>query len=570
MSVLDSLNLRPSDPVTKLWGQVAEYLPTEESQAACSEIGKEMRDAWCCINIACLKNPAYAAEDIVELIEAKGGKKAWLKTLEFIVGHTYHSRQQRGVPPSACLIPSGSSSDSSRRPSTPRIICINDDKQEAEIKLPLAKIIDAVKETPDYKTEKLTYKDTKAVMKEVYLWEATQMCTVASSQVRADTVGQMLYDLGLRPWGKKTWAKKIINREQNGRRSNAKVDSPAQPSTPPTRLTAVLPVAQSVYRDMKVNMGDIGDAARSLIDQGLFIEVDEEADEKTYSYDDMPVEEEVEEEAGTWVVASGEKQQQEPPRPAARDRTAAEKAAELVVIRERLTAANSMLGLIGDAPPPPFQGSKPQPLTTVVEAACGGRKRKRGGKSKPLSDVTNTNGTEESAALKKATSKQAAPKKAAPKKAVPRKAVQVSGVAKHPSANEIRLRKLATTAEEEDVFTDEFLDNGTAIVVIKTEQAQGGVEFSLVKVKRSRTMGYVKSAYLELDPVVPPAAESDSESDFSVMSEGEGERAHTCTCARTHAHSHARTRAFKCTLMCSRVQMHLLVAALRIRGGGHL
>lgn len=95
-------------------------------------------------------------------------------------------------------------------------------------------------------------------------------------------------------------------------------------------------------------------------------------------------------------------------------------------------------------------------------------------------------------------------------------------MAQHPDADEIRLRKIATDASDEAAFTDEFLANGTAVVVVRTEPSESGTQFSLVRPKRSRMLGYVKSAYVTLDPVLEDEDSEDSEGEYSEHSEDEG------------------------------------------------
>lgn len=240
MAALQSLGLRLADPVTELWRKMGEALPQEAHKSACADIAEEMRDGWGCINIACLSNPAFSYEDVVTLIESKGGLPTWCKTIQFLIGHTFLSETApKGVPPSAALVPqtvpqtkygrcaSGSevgSADRVARARQERIVSVEEDIPSA---FPQGKILDAISETPNYRNDTLTYNDTKAVMREYWLWEATQKCNVASNKEAARAYAQQLYDMHLTPWGKTGWARKMFNRKRNGRRPNA-------PVTPPT------------------------------------------------------------------------------------------------------------------------------------------------------------------------------------------------------------------------------------------------------------------------------------------------------------------------------------------------
>ena len=218
MAALLSLDLRLSDPVTELWRKVAEGLQSEELKAACGNIGNEMCDGWGCINITCMTNPLYSREDVVTLIERHRSSSNWIRTVEFLICHTYllAVRMQAGVPPSAATYqPSGSTRFTS-----------TESGRYARCTFPTAKILSAVKETPDVKTDSLTYNDTKAAMKEFWLWQATQRCTIANDKASANSYAIMLYDMDLRPWGKMNWSQKIFNRKLNGRRSNAQVSPP--------------------------------------------------------------------------------------------------------------------------------------------------------------------------------------------------------------------------------------------------------------------------------------------------------------------------------------------------------
>ena len=194
---------------------------------------------------------------------------------------------------------------------------------------------------------------------------------------------------------------------------------------------------------MKVNAGDLTDSARDLIKQGLFLQVDEDAVERTYGI--LSEEEVAEEDADEQMPLAGGDAADEPmpleggaagamvPRPAgaptgppARHRSADDKAQELAELRAKASAASAAAAkeagaAPGDAPAPPFAGRKAQPATHPTDAACGGRKRKRGGKKvEPLKDVTNaTPAAKKPAAKKAATTKKAVPKKAVPKQVPP-------------------------------------------------------------------------------------------------------------------------------------------------------
>ena len=437
MAALLSLDLRLSDPVTELWRKVAEGLQVEELKAACGKIGDEMRDGWGCINIACMANPQYSRDDMEELIVRHGGKTPWIRSVEFIISHTYlpAMRMQAGVPASASAYqPSGST----------RFTSTEADRY-AGCTFPTAKIRSAVKETSDLKEDTLTYNDTKAVMKEFWLWQATQRCTIANDVASANSYAMMLYDMDLRPWGKSNWSQKIFNRKRNGRRSNAQVSPPPTPHmyghTHHPATYFVLCAPQDVYKDVKVNAGDLCDAARDLVAQGLFLQVDEEANERTYEIEDlfadelmeaasgaadMQIEAAIEQVAAEQIVEH-RPVVHEPAQVLLRHRSAAEKAAELCKLRmsakdasaaavtEKAAVDKAAVEGSEPAPEPTFAGRKAQPLTVVVDPAYGGRKRP--GKQ-PLSDVTNT--------------KQQAPKKQAPKKQAPKKQAAKQPAAKKP------------------------------------------------------------------------------------------------------------------------------------------
>jgi hypothetical protein len=435
MAALLSLDLRLSDPVTELWRKVAEGMQGEELKAACGNIGVEMRDGWGCINIACMANPRYSREDVVELIGRHRGNTPWIRTVELLIGHTYlpAMRMQAGVPASAITYqPSGST----------RFTSTEADRY-AGCTFPTAKIRSAVKETSDLKEDTLTYNDTKAVMKEFWLWQATQRCTIANDVASANSYAMMLYDMDLRPWGKSNWSQKIFNRKRNGRRSNAQVSPPPPPHmyghTHHPTTYFVLCAPQDVYKDVKVNAGDLCDAARDLVAQGLFLQVDEEANEKTYEPEDIFSPDEWMEAASgaaDELMEDGDEQDcadeqiaaaQESAQVLLRHRSATEKAAELCELRksaqdasaaaaaEKATVDKAAVEGSEQPPEPAFAGSKAQPLTAVVDPACGGRKRP--GK-KPLADVTNT--------------KQQAPKQQAPKKQAAKKPAAKKPAAKKP------------------------------------------------------------------------------------------------------------------------------------------
>lgn len=222
MSPLSSLGLTLADSVPQLFAKLADRLPAPESKAACVKVGEVLRDDWLCVNIASLTNPEYTAEEMVNLFESNGAKGTWVKGLQFMIDHRYPPRPGGGVPLSAALVPSAVTDPV--RPSSSRIISAP--LPDTYITFPTAKIMAAITETPDVRLTGLTYSDTKAVMKEIYLWEVTQRHTVASRKNVAKEVAQKLYDLWLQPYGKNTWTQKILDRKKNGRRSNAKVAHP--------------------------------------------------------------------------------------------------------------------------------------------------------------------------------------------------------------------------------------------------------------------------------------------------------------------------------------------------------
>ena len=87
---------------------------------------------------------------------------------------------------------------------------------------------------------------------------------------------------------------------------------------------------------------------------------------------------------------------------------------------------------------------------------------------------------------------------------------------KHPEAPDVRLRRIATVSTDESAFTDEYLDNGTEVMVLKTELVND-TKFILVRPKRTIILGYMKGEYVVMD-----LAEEFDDDDFSEHSEDEG------------------------------------------------
>ena len=236
MSTLDTLGLKLSDPVTSLFQQLADRQPSEDNKAACARIGADLQNDWCCVNIACLKNPCLTSDDMIGVLESNGGKRTWLKSIQFIIGHSFPPTAGlgTGVPPSAALARSTGREMPTSELQLPPILSAQVDPLAATA-MPMDRIMSVIKDTRGAASREmpacLSYTDTKLVMREVYVWQATQTGTVACSKSGADTLAQILYDHHLIPWGKKSWTRKILQRKKNGRRSNAKVGSP-HPSPP--------------------------------------------------------------------------------------------------------------------------------------------------------------------------------------------------------------------------------------------------------------------------------------------------------------------------------------------------
>lgn len=195
---------------------------------------------------------------------------------------------------------------------------------------------------------------------------------------------------------------------------------------------------QEVYRDLKVNAGDLGEAAKNLVKQGLFLGVMEDAHENTYVQDELegddpgasdddssPNPSAGSEATDDKDASAGSQAPGLPPiiptppvAPPARGRSAAEKAQELIELRAVAEAASTALVATHDSviaaggePPPPFAGSKPQPVASVVLPACGGRKG-RAGKRAALATMTNLEGQGAAPLPKAQKTKAKAPAKA--------------------------------------------------------------------------------------------------------------------------------------------------------------
>ena len=318
---------------------------------------------------------------------------------------------------------------------------------------------------------------------------------------------------------------------------------------------------QEVYRDLKVNAGDLGEAAKNLVKQGLFLGVMEDAHENTYVQDELegddpgasdddsspsPNPSAGSEATDDKDASAGSQAPGLPPiiptppvAPPARGRSAAEKAQELIELRAVAEAASTALVATHDSviaaggePPPPFAGSKPQPVASVVLPACGGRKG-RAGKRAALATMTNLEGQGAAPLPKAQKTKAKAPaparktkeKVSSPMQMLPAclsltsaclSQVVCSGVVKHPEAPDVRLRRIATVSTDESAFTDEYLDNGTEVMVLKTELVND-TKFILVRPKRTRILGYMKGEYVVMD-----LAEEFDDDDFSEHSEDEG------------------------------------------------
>ena len=180
MSTLETLGLKLSDPVTSLFQQLADRQPSEDNKAACARIGADLQNDWCCVNIACLKNPHLTSDDMIGVIESNGGKRTWLKSIQFIIGHFFPpTGLGTGVPPSAALARSREMPSSEQQMP---IISAQVDPGAATA-MPMGRILSVIKDTRGVATSLmpacLSYTDTKAVMREVYVWQATQTGTVA-------------------------------------------------------------------------------------------------------------------------------------------------------------------------------------------------------------------------------------------------------------------------------------------------------------------------------------------------------------------------------------------------------
>lgn len=224
-----------------MWGKIAEGMHVEAHRVACAKIGLAICDDWGCINIACMANPGYSREDLEKLIESLGGKPVWRKAVEFLIGHNYPSELQgtQGVPPSAALVSRPDSAARASEPTKQQPRIVSDETDEtSDSPFPVAKIMAAIKETTDTESYDLTYTDTKGVMKEFWLWSATQKNNIGNRKDVANMYAMMLYDLHLRPHGKLNWSQKIFNRKRNGRRSNAQVSATPTPTPTHPRLHA--------------------------------------------------------------------------------------------------------------------------------------------------------------------------------------------------------------------------------------------------------------------------------------------------------------------------------------------
>ena len=86
-----------------------------------------------------------------------------------------------------------------------------------------ASVFEAPYECPDVSAFNLSYNDTKAVTKEIFLWVLKKFNTVYIDKTFALHVEKLLLAAGIKHYKGERWWKVIVDRFENGRRSHAKV-----------------------------------------------------------------------------------------------------------------------------------------------------------------------------------------------------------------------------------------------------------------------------------------------------------------------------------------------------------
>ena len=140
-----------------------------------------------------------------------------------------------------------------------------------------ASVLEAPYECPDVSASNLSYNDTKAVTKEIFLWVLKKFNTVYTDKTFALHVEKLLLAAGIKHYKGERWWKVIVDRFENGRRSHAKVYlrlriERARPNAFASSLTARLahhPLPQHVYKNVEIDTIELTEESRELIGAGL-------------------------------------------------------------------------------------------------------------------------------------------------------------------------------------------------------------------------------------------------------------------------------------------------------------
>ena len=478
---LEALGVKLTDPVEKFWTVFANGLDDEPERAAVIAAGKDIKKTFNTFTVGLLRNPAITRKDMEDPIAARGGKRGWVKSIQFLLGHTYEGPN---IPESAALLVA---------PST-KVVCAREpqnysakgekigsllkrQKQMHLLRFPAHLATDCIEDTPEpWSVNYLHYHDRRRLMTFLFLWVVTNFKSSRKDMIMFRYLAVYLHSIfSAVPEAK--FVKMMWERWKNGNSTKAKVSTRA--ALPPAKLSsaatrshwhAAVRAPQLMYKSMGLSPDDENEGVLALKKAGLFVPIatNDSEDLKpklTLEYDAkaavasalQPGDENAAPQASlatplvlppssseargtaaepegaadvgddtgtsTAVVAAVDPEKTAPANP--RKRSQAAKAEEIATLGARITASQPASA----APPapggtrlPPCAGKKDAP--EVVEPAGVPKAKGRGAK--------RANAPAPAAAAKAARGKQAVAPGAAAKKAPVAKAVAAAGNAPAP------------------------------------------------------------------------------------------------------------------------------------------